>query len=137
MQRRLVSLLAALMVAGLLLGADQASKRWAESELRARGSRQLLGGTVILRHGINRGMVFGLWKGHLHPRKQLLLTLYSAVCTAAVGGVLVVRGLRRGLRRPATTAGLTALLAGAAGNLWDRASRGGVVDFIDLGVGQT
>jgi signal peptidase II len=136
MVARVRGLLVALVVAGLLVAADAASKRWAEDELRPRGARSLLGGTVELRYGINRGIAFGLFKGHLHPHKEALFTGYAAACTLALTVLLVVRALR-GRGRPVITAGLTALLAGSAGNLWDRHQGGGVVDFIDIGVGQT
>jgi signal peptidase II len=134
MPARLRSLLLALAIAGALVAADVASKGWAESTLRARGSRSLLGGALVLRHGINRGIAFGLFKNHLHPRKEALFTGYAAACTAGLALVLVARALR-GRGRPVITAGLTALLAGSAGNLWDRYQGGGVVDFIDVGFG--
>ena len=137
MRGRFTTMLLAVAAAALMVLADQASKRWAETELRARGSRALLGGTVVLRHAANHGIVFGLYKGHLHPRKRALLTLYSAACSAVLAVVLGMRLLRK---RSAAgwdvmTIGLTALLAGSLGNLWDRAMRGWVVDFIDVGLG--
>ena len=137
MHGRLTTMLLAVAAAALMVLADQASKRWAEGELRARGSRALLGGTVVLRHAANHGIVFGLYKGHLHPRKQTLLTLYSAACSAVLALVLAMRSLRQRAAGGVDimTVGLTALLAGSVGNLWDRATRGWVVDFIDVGLG--
>ena len=128
-------------MAGVLVAADQLSTGWAEDVLTSRGPRQVLGRAVVLRHGANRGIAFGLGRDHLLPHKALWLTLYSAVITGVRAVVLVGRAVRPGSQRarpgrPAITVGLTALLAGAAGNLWDRASRGYVVDFIDIGVGE-
>ena len=131
-------LLLALAVAALLLAGDVASKQWADTELRTRGARGLVGTTLVLRYGFNRGLAFGLWKGHLHPKKEVLFLAYSAASTAVIALLLLVRGLSRDQApRPVITAGLTLLLAGSAGNLWDRYRRGGVVDFIVVGRGES
>jgi signal peptidase II len=134
---RLLSLLASLLIAGSLLAADVASKSWAESELRRRGARSLLGGRLVLRYQTNSGIAFGLFQSSLHPGKRPFLIAYAAVVSAGLAAMLVAFTLRR-TPRPATArawlipAGLLAMLAGAAGNLRDRISRGAVVDFIDL-----
>jgi signal peptidase II len=130
---RLLPLLGSLLLAGSLLGADVATKSWAESELRRRGSRSLLGGTLVLRYQTNSGIAFGIFQSSLHPAKQPLLIAYSSVVSAALAAALVASQLlRRG--RLLLPAALLVLLAGAAGNLRDRVTRGAVIDFIDVGL---
>jgi signal peptidase II len=130
---RLIPLLASLLMVGSLLAADIASKSWAEYDLRRRGSRTLLGGNLILRYQTNSGIAFGVFTGSLHPQKQSLLIAYSSVMGAALAAGLAFTWLRRQLRaRRLMAAALIALLAGTAGNLRDRITRGAVIDFIDV-----
>jgi signal peptidase II len=130
---RLLPLLASLLLAGSLFAADVASKSWAESELRRRGSRSLLGGKLLLRYQTNSGIAFGLFQRSLSPYKRPALIAYASLVTVALAGFLGRRLWRRGARADCLMPlGLVALLAGAAGNLRDRIVRGAVIDFIDL-----
>jgi signal peptidase II len=130
---RLLPLLVSLLLAGSLFAADVASKSWAESELRRRGSRSLLGGRLLLRYQNNSGIAFGLFQRSLHPHKRAALIAYSSLVTVGLAGFLGVRLWRRRAQRDCLMPlGLVALLAGAAGNLRDRITRGAVIDFIDL-----
>jgi signal peptidase II len=131
---RLLPLLASLLLAGSLLAGDLASKSWAETELRRRGARNLLGGRLVLRYQTNSGIAFGLFQKSLHPYKRPFLIAYSAVVSAGLLALLVARTLRRTGRGWLMPAGLVALLAGAIGNLRDRITRGAVIDFIDVQV---
>jgi signal peptidase II len=121
-------LAAALLAVALLLVADGASKRWAASELRARGPRTVAGGHLRLRYHENPGFAFGLWRGE---RRPVGFTVSSAVVAAVLLGLLVRQTLHSGAGGFWPTAGLAALLAGTLGNLRDRLERGHVVDFID------
>jgi signal peptidase II len=131
---RLLPLLAGLLLAGSLLASDLATKSWAESELRRRGARSLLGGRLVLRYQTNSGIAFGLFQKSLHPYKRPFLIAYSTVVSAGLLAALVVRSLRRTGGGWVMPAGLAALLAGAVGNLRDRITRGAVIDFIDVRV---
>jgi signal peptidase II len=129
---RLLPLAASLLLAGSLLAADVATKSWAETDLRRR-SRSLLGGNLILRYQTNSGIAFGIFQNSLHPAKRPLLIAYSSAVTVALAAALVVSQLLGRRRSPLLLPGaLLLLLAGAAGNLRDRITRGAVIDFIDV-----
>jgi signal peptidase II len=130
---RLLPLLVSLLLAGSLFAADVASKSWAESELRRRGSRTLLGGKLLLRYQTNSGIAFGLFQRSLHPYKRPALIAYSSLVSIGLAGFLGHRLWRRRAESDCLMPlGLVALLAGATGNLRDRIVRGAVIDFIDL-----
>ena len=61
---------------------------------------------------------------------------FFIVATVAIS-VFVIEWLRRSARagRPWLSAGLSLVLGGALGNLWDRITRGSVVDFVDIHYG--
>jgi lipoprotein signal peptidase len=132
---RLSRLAAALLLAGLLLALDHGSKSWAAHELSGRGSRSLLGGHLVLRFQRNSGIAFGLFRAERHPKKGAYLVAYESAMVAGVALLLAVRLLRREPAGRLVTLGLVGLLAGAAGNLVDRARTATVIDFIDVRLG--
>lgn len=115
----------ALVVAGVVVVADQASKWWA---LRALDDRVIDLGPVDLRLSFNSGTAFGLGGG--------LAPFLVVVAVIVLVAVLARGGLLAGTTS-AVAAGL--VLGGAIGNLGDRLFRGPgwlrgkVVDFLDLG----
>ena len=78
-------------------------------------------------HVLNRGAAFGFLNAIDFPHKWLVVTIAAVVALVAIavyagryaGGTLLAR------------AGLAMVLAGAVGNLVDRARLGYVVDFVD------
>ena len=83
----------------------------------------LVPGVVNLRPVENRGMAFSLLSG-----QTLALTLVTAALIAALAGWLIARPESPRLLR----AGLWLIVGGGLGNLYDRLTRGGVADFIEL-----
>ncbi|MFB9892604.1 signal peptidase II [Planobispora takensis] len=117
-----------LVLAGMVLLADQASKLWAISALTDREPVSVIPGVIQLRLLFNPGAAFSIGEG-----ATWVFTLAAAV---AVAGIAYVG---RRLRSTAWTVALGALLGGATSHLLDRLfrppgfARGHVVDFIDYG----
>jgi len=80
-----------------------------------------------LTHTQNSGAAFGLFSGSSSPWKATLLILVSAALLVTVIGVVW-----RSRMRWEAGVGLSLILGGASSNLWDRISRGLVVDFLDF-----
>lgn len=121
-----------LLLAALLITADQATKWWAKASFADGGSLELgLGFRFTFVR--NTGAAFGLLRdldltiGSVAVDGTLLLGLLSA----AVSLVLAWYLLRRGRHlTPLPRLALTLVLAGAAGNMIDRLALGYVIDFI-------
>lgn len=110
--------------------ADCATKDLAETHLTPSVPEQVVGDYVRFTLGYNPGAATGITVGR-HSR-----TIFSLTAVAAIA---VLAGLyrRADTRRPGLVIALALVIGGAAGNLLDRLrSTRGVVDFIDLGVGQ-
>ncbi len=127
MTARVRGLLLALLVLGVV-GCDQGSKELAERRLADKPAHSLVEGRLELSYHQNRGMAFNAERAL--PR--------GARTPAVVIGALAVLGLvgfawyrRRGAGRMVSV-GFSLVVAGALGNLLDRALRGYVVDFVHL-----
>ena len=83
----------------------------------------LIAGVVNLRPVQNRGMAFSMLSG-----QSLALTALTVILIAALAGWLMARPAAPRLFRW----GLWMIVGGGIGNLYDRLTRGGVADFIDL-----
>jgi signal peptidase II len=111
-----------------LVGCDHATKIAAESALRDRPPFQLVQGMVDLSYTENRDVAFDVMaRLSWHPASWLLVA-FALATTAAVIGLWVRR------RRAAWPehAGFACVVAGAIGNVADRAARGHVIDFIHV-----
>ena len=114
----------------VLVVLDRITKDWAEAALQPRGvPREVFGDGVRLTLVYNPGAAFGL---HLGPWSRWIFLVLT------IGALFILARLymhtRAGERIRAFALGL--VTAGAIGNLIDRiTSPIGVVDFIDVGVG--
>jgi len=114
-------------IVGGVLALDQATKAWAVHELTD-GPVSIIGDDVELRLTYNSGGAFSLFRG---------FTPLLAILAIAIA-VVLVRHVRR-TQDPWTLVALSLVLAGALGNLADRAFRppsflsGRVVDFVSIG----
>ena len=111
----------------LVVGLDQLTKFWIETELSGGRVIVYLGGALRLVYSQNNGALFGLFRGQV---------LVFAVLSLAVIAMIVSFHARAG-RNPYMTLTLGLLLGGAIGNAIDRFRMGYVIDFVDGGLGST
>lgn len=108
---------------------DCATKRWAESHLAEHVPEPVVGEVVRWTLAYNRAGAMGMTFGDISRPLLILATLVALFVLA--------RLYRDAQPRDMSLAGAIALvMGGAVGNLIDRLRwNGGVVDFIDIGVG--
>ena len=118
---------------------DQLSKTWVDSsfELASRavpsgqpgGPTELIGDLVRIAKTYNDGAIFGF----LDATAGLMALLSLFV----IGGISWYEWRYGAGLGPMVTVGLGLLLGGAVGNLIDRVRFGHVVDFVDMGIGDS
>src|SRR6202046_914864 len=104
--------------------------RWTKHLVAARialySHVQVIPGFFRLTHTENTGAAFSLFADSTAPWKTGLLIAFSVVALVVVS-VLLWKNNHAHL---ATGMGLSLIMGGALGNLWDRLARGRVVDFL-------
>ena len=118
--------------AALSIATDQLTKVWAVAALADAPMQSYFGDTFRWTFTTNHGAFLSLGSG-------LPTQLRFWVLTVAVGGLLVGLGIYALLSReltPLTIAGYGCIVGGGASNWFDRLTHGGgVVDFMNLGIG--
>ena len=107
----------------LLVAADQLVKILVRANIPLGASMPFLPGLVELTYVQNTGAAFSIFKDH-----TWLLTIISAVVAAAIAAALI----KRVVAHPFGVITLSVVLAGAVGNLIDRALFGFVTDMFNL-----
>jgi signal peptidase II len=87
---------------------------------------QVIPGFFRLTHTENTGAAFSLFADLNAPWKTAMLIAFSAIALVVVS-VLLWRNHHAHI---ATGMGLSLIMGGALGNLWDRLARGRVIDFL-------
>jgi signal peptidase II len=129
-QRKPRARLSMLALAAATVGCDRVTKHVATLTLEGQPVRSYLGDTIRLGYAENTG-------GFLSLGAELPDSVRTAVFTIATGLVLLalvvvaIRGRWSGLK----LAALVLFVAGGASNWIDRALRGSVVDFLNVGIG--
>ena len=113
-----------ILVAAVVLVADQASKFWLIAWIEGQGGWQQITGFFNLVMVWNRGISFGMFQSGETGR--WLLVLFSSLVCLGLGVWL----FRQSQRWPALALG--AVIGGALGNIVDRIWRGAVADFFDF-----
>lgn len=111
------------LAAALLVALDQLTKHLTRTYLMSRGTVVLIPGVVGLTYVENTGMAFSSFSGY---------TPVLAVLSLAASVLLAAAIWKRWLPQPFCQWMLTLILAGAVGNLIDRAFLGYVTDMIQV-----
>lgn len=115
----------------LLLVLDQLTKVWAFSYLSAHGSVEIIPGLFNLTLILNPGAAFGMFSGLEDYYRRLVLFGVSFVAL-----VVVLHFMAKEARGDSwAQAALSAILAGAVGNILDRLRLDAVIDFLDFYLG--
>lgn len=113
----------------LVFGCDHGTKLAAEAALSDRGPLPLVRGVLDLRYTENHDTAFSLLRTFGVPPMPNLLLLVALLALMGVSAVWLAQRKRlTGMQH----AGFALVVAGALGNVVDRALRGYVIDFIHV-----
>jgi signal peptidase II len=118
------------LLIGATVGCDRVTKQFAAATLSSGPRHSFLADTIRLEYAENPGAFLGLGATWPRPIRTGLFTFGNGIVLAA----LVMMAASRRWSRP-MLAGMALLFAGGLSNLTDRAIRGNVVDFMNVGVG--
>ncbi len=119
-----------LTLALLVVVADRVTKTWVQRSMTVFDAKQVIPGWLRIVHTENPGAAFGvLAEGNALIRSIVLIGI-STLVLAFVASALWSR--KSAFTATPTRAGLSLILGGAVGNLFDRISLGTVTDFIEV-----
>ncbi len=119
------------LIAILVIVIDRVSKWLVAANITLHDSISVLPGFFRLTHVQNSGAAFGLFAESSSEWKVAILILFSILALAVVSALL----WKNSHSMTTTGVGLSLILGGAVGNLWDRLLTGHVVDFFDFYLG--
>jgi len=120
-----------LVIAVIVLLLDRLAKWAIASNIALHDSIVVIPGFFRLTHVQNTGAAFGLFAESSAQWKVGALVSFSILALIVVSALL----WKNGHALTTTSIGLSLILGGAMGNLWDRMVSGHVVDFLDFYVG--
>ena len=115
-----------LLIALVVVLLDRWTKHAVAQRIALYSHIQIIPGFFRLTHTENTGAAFSLFADSPAPWKTALLIALSAIALVVVS-VLLWKNHHAHI---ATGVGLSLIMGGALGNLWDRLARGRVVDFL-------
>jgi signal peptidase II len=115
-----------LLIALIVVILDRWTKHVVSRRIALYAHVQIIPGFFRLTHTENTGAAFSLFADSPAPWKTFLLIAFSAVALLVVSVLL----WRNEPTHKATGVGLSLIMGGAIGNLWDRLASGRVVDFL-------
>jgi signal peptidase II len=118
-------------IAAAVLLLDRLAKWSVAGSIPLRDSVSIIPGCFRLTHVENAGAAFGLFAESTAQWKIGALVSFSVIALMVVSALL----WKHSHSLSTTTIGLSLILGGATGNLWDRMMTGHVVDFLDFYVG--
>jgi signal peptidase II len=119
------------LIAAAVLLLDRLAKWAVASNIPLHDSVTVIPGCFHLTHVENTGAAFGLFAESTAQWKVGALVSFSVIALMVVSALL----WKHSHALSTTTIGLSLILGGATGNLWDRMMTGHVVDFLDFYVG--
>lgn len=119
------------VIAIIVLLLDRLAKWAVASNIALHDSVVVIPGFFRLTHVQNTGAAFGLFADSSAQWKVGALVSFSVLALIVVSALL----WKNSNSLSTTTIGLSLILGGAMGNLWDRMVSGRVVDFLDFYVG--
>jgi signal peptidase II len=119
------------LIAASVLLLDRVTKWAVAGNIALRDNISVIPGFFRLTHVENTGAAFGLFAESSAQWKVGALVSFSILALIVVSALL----WKNGHSLTTTTVGLSLILGGALGNLWDRMFAGHVVDFLDFYVG--
>lgn len=117
-------------IAAILL--DRVTKVIIEHTLPSNDAITVIPGFFQITHVHNRGAAFGLFADSTSEWRTALLVGFSTVALGVVAYLL----WKSDHSLPSTAIGLSMILGGAVGNLWDRVALGQVTDFLHFYIGE-
>ncbi len=111
-----------------IVAIDQLTKRLIVERLELHESVTIVPGLLDFTHVRNTGAAFGFLNAVKFPGKPLVIALVALVALVGVAAYAAHLPPEHRL----ASAGLIAVIGGAAGNLVDRLRQGYVVDFVDV-----
>lgn len=110
---------------------DRITKIVIERTLSPANAITIIPGLFKITHVHNRGAAFGLFSDSTSEWRTVLLVGFSTMALLVIGYLL----WKSDHALPTTAYGLSLILGGALGNLWDRVARGQVTDFLHFYIG--
>ena len=120
------------LIAALVVALDRYTKWLIAHRLSMHDSITVIPGFFRIIHTENPGAAFGLFADSPSQWKVALLIIFSLVALAIVSVLL----WKNSHRLTSTGIGLSLILGGALGNLWDRIVSRHVVDFLLFYIGR-
>ncbi len=115
-----------LLIALAVVLLDRWTKRLVAQKIALYSHIQIIPGIFRLTHTENTGAAFSLFADSPSPWKTAMLIAFSVIALVVVSVLL----WRDNHAHPATGIGLSLIMGGALGNLWDRVASGRVIDFL-------
>jgi len=118
-------------IASIVFALDRITKRIIESRMSVFDTHTVIPGFFDIVHARNRGAAFSIFAESTSPLRPFFLIGLSLAALILVAGILRKAS---NLDKP-TAIGLSLILGGALGNVFDRIVSGAVTDFLDFYVG--
>ena len=118
-------------LASIVFALDRITKRIIESRMSVFDTYTVIPGFFDLVHARNRGAAFSMFADSTSPLRPFFLIGLSLAALILVAGIL----RKASTLDKSTAIGLSLILGGALGNVFDRIVSGAVTDFLDFYVG--